>query len=117
MLPTSEPTKSPSNNPSSTPDTDAQREFSWQEDDEDPTEFPSASPSWFPSSRPPPKTKETVVCGARIPDPTVSNTLMAFVAFGDTPYDEQYGPPFEGDEYECLDKVSKFRSEGSDVKN
>ena len=109
LSPTPGPSISPSSNPSRTPYADAQREYSWQNDDEeDPTESPSTSPST------PPPTKETIVCGAHIPDPTEENTLMAFIAFGDTPYDEQYGSPFEGDEYECLDKVSKFSNVNSE---
>ena len=41
-------------------------------------------------------------CSINGPAPNETNTVLKFLAFGDTPYDEEVGPPFEGPEFECL---------------
>ena len=42
-------------------------------------------------------------CRLKGPSPTASNTIMKFLALGDTPYDDEVRkPPFEGKEYKCL---------------
>lgn len=44
-------------------------------------------------------------CDIQGPAPTAENLIMQFFAIGDTPYDEEAGTPFEGEEYDCLSTI------------
>eukprot|EP00977_Amphora_coffeiformis_P003401 scaffold630_cov174-Amphora_coffeaeformis.AAC.21 len=45
-------------------------------------------------------------CNVKGPAPTTMTTVTKFLVFGDTPYDHEVGPPFEGPEYDCMKTVA-----------
>jgi len=110
--PTPDPTLHPTLNPTTTSPLEATPEPTLEptpEPTDQPTSEPTTSeptplPTTEPTSQP---TPQLLPCRAiHGPEATSSNTVLSFLAMGDTPYDDEVGFPFEGPEYECLRDIT-----------